>query len=117
MKSLVDSVIKPITLAELNTYEQLDRVVVESLEQALYRVTIEVAGQRYYLTEDTGKSLTRRNKLEILVLLKSIQVDELYLKHVSPYDEMIGLSEDGSENELLVPLGNLYSHQSDETYH
>ena len=117
MKLPSGSPIKPMSAQSLNNYKRLDRVIVESLEQALYRVTIEVDGQCYYLTDASGKSLTRRNKLEILVLFKSIVVDELYLKHSSPYDEMIGLQESDSNNELLVPIGNYYAHDPDETYH
>lgn len=117
MKFSSGSPIQPMLLKSLNNYERLDRVIVESLEQALYRVTIEVDGQRYFLTDAPGKSLTRRSKLEILVLFKSIVVDGLYLKHTSPYDEMIGLQEGDYDNELLVPLGNYYAHDPDETYH
>lgn len=110
MKSLLGLPIKPMYLKELNTCYRLDRVIVESLEQALYRVTMELNGQRYFLVDDTGKNLTKRSKLEILVLFKSIAIDELYLKHDSPYDEMIGLQEGDHDNELLVPLGNYYAH-------
>jgi len=109
--------IKPMSITVLNTYKHLDRVIVESLEQALYRVTLEVDGQRYYLTEASGKNLTKRNKLEIIALFKSIAIDGLYLKHDSPYDEMIGLNEAVHDNELLVPLGNIYADQLDQTHH
>lgn len=117
MKSSSGSSIKPMSVASLNDYQHLDRVIVESLEQALYRVTLEVDGQRYFLTESPGKSLTRRSTLEILVLFKSMVIDELYLKHTSPYDEMIGLQEGDYDNELLVPLGNYYAHEPNETCH
>lgn len=108
--------IQPILLKELNSYQRIDRVIVESLEQALYRVTLELDGQRYFLADNTGKSLTKRSKLDILLLLKSITIDELYLKHSSPYDEMIGLEENDFDNELLVPLGNYYAQIPTETH-
>ena len=117
MQSPSDVPIKPMGLNELSHCRHLDKVVVESLEQALYRVTLELKGQRYFLIDDTGKSLTKRSKLEILVLFKTIEIDALYLKHISPYDEMIGLQEGENNNELLVPLGNYYAHDPDETYH
>jgi len=115
MKFFSGKSIKPIFLKELSTCERLDRVIVESIEQALYRVTLEFNGQRYYLVDNTGKSLTKRSKLDILLLFKSITIDELYLKHTSPYDEMIGLDEGDHDNELLVPLGNYYA-QASETH-
>ena len=116
MKFFSGKSIKPFFLKELSTCERLDRVIVESIEQALYRVTIEMDGQRYYLVDNNGKNVTKRSKLDILLLFKSITIDELYLKHTSPYDEMIGLQEGDHDNELLVPLGNYFAQTTDEIH-
>lgn len=116
MASISGSPLKPLSLQELKGYQHFDKVIVESLEQALYRVTMEVNEQRYFLVDQTGRSVSKRSKLEILELFKSIAIDKLYLKHTSPYDEMIGLQEGDHNNELLVPLGSFYAHDPNDIY-
>jgi hypothetical protein len=107
----------PILLADLGQFDALDVVIVESLEQALYRLEVEVDGTLYYVIERPGKSLTRRSILEIQALLTPFTIKALYLRHSSPYDEMIGLEVNTESNTLLVPLGNYFADQSVATRH
>ena len=99
---------KPILLSELSTFSVIDKVIVESLEQALYRVVIEVDKQQYYVMETPKKSLTRRSIVAIQELLSPYTVLSMYLSHQSPYDEMIGHEVNSNSNELLVPIGDYF---------
>ena len=104
---------KPILLAELSSFHRIDKAIIESLEQALYRLEIEVDGQIFYIFEAPGKSLVRRNKLDLQALLSDLPIKAWFLRHNSPYDEMVGQPQGSGANELLVPLGNYFSTADD----
>lgn len=108
---------KPLLVSELKQFECIDKVIIDSLEQALYRVEVIVDGDFFYLLEKPGKNLTRRSIIDIQKLFISCYVKEIFLRHTSAYDEMIGLSEEGSDNELLVPVGNYFAHESQAVIH
>ncbi|MEO0442370.1 MAG: DUF6482 family protein, partial [Pseudomonadota bacterium] len=73
--------------------------------------------QLYYITESKVKSLTRRSIVEIQSLLVGFNVRAMFLRQVSPYDEMIGLESSQGSNELLVPLGNFFEGMVNERRH
>lgn len=98
-----------ILLAELSLLGVIDKAIIESLEQALYRLEIEAGGQVYYVNEAVGKPLSRRSIIELQSLLTAYTIRKMYLRHTSPYDEMIGHEVNSSGNELLVPLGNFFA--------
>ena len=117
MNEAIQAIKKPILLEKLYQFPSIDKVIIESLEQALYRVEIEVDQQIYYIIESKGKSLTRRSIVEIQSLLVGFNIRSMFLRHVSPYDEMIGLESSHGDNELLVPLGNFFEGMLDEKRH
>ncbi|MGH1441345.1 MAG: DUF6482 family protein [Cellvibrionaceae bacterium] len=100
---------RPILLSDLHQFDYLEQVIIESLEQALYRLEVVIGGQIYYVNEQKGKSLTRRSIVEIQSLLTPYSIHKMYLRHSSPYDEMIGHDVNFGSNELLVPLGNFFA--------
>ncbi|MGS2718788.1 DUF6482 family protein [Eionea flava] len=100
---------KPILLADLSRFPIIDKVILESLEQALYRVVIEVDVQQYYVLEAPKKSLVRRSVVAIQKILKPYTIINMYLSHKSPYDEMIGQELNSNSNELLVPIGDYFN--------
>lgn len=108
---------KPIFLAELVRFTIIDKVIIESLEQALYRLLIQVDGQQYYVLEKKGKSLTRRSIVELQELLIPFPIRAMYLSHKSPYDEMIGQEVNQHGNEMLVTIGDYFKNTRDVTLH
>jgi len=100
---------RAILLSDLSKFDYLEKVIIESLEQALYRLEVVLGGHVYYVTEKAGKSLTRRSIVEIQSLLTPYKIHEMHLRHLSPYDEMIGHDINTDSNELLVPLGNFFA--------
>ena len=117
MGSHLGVVKKPLLLSELGQFECIDKIIIDSLEQALYRVEVIVGEQVFYLLEKPSKKLTRRSIVEIQKLFIPYYVKEMFLRHISPYDEMIGLSEGKSNNELLVPVGNYFASESQKIVH
>jgi hypothetical protein len=108
---------KPVLLTELSHFPAIDKVIIESLEQALYRLVIEVDQQQYYVLEAPKKALTRRSIVAIQELLTPFIVNSMYLSHQSPYDEMIGLEVNNNSNEMLVPIGDYFSNTRQATVH
>ncbi len=107
---------KPILLNDLSRFSVIDKVIIESLEQALYRLVVEVDQQQYYVLDTQRKSLTCRSIIAMQELLVPFNVRAMYLKHQSPYDEMIGQEVNENSNALLVPLSN-YFRVEDATVH
>jgi hypothetical protein len=116
MKVIDVTIKKPILLGDLGEFNVIDKAIIESLDQALYRLVIEVGGQQYYVLETASKSLTRHSIIAIQELLAPFNVGAMYLQHQSPYDEMIGQEEGEGSNTLLVPVGN-YFESRDHTVH
>jgi hypothetical protein len=106
---------KPVLLTELSRFSAIDKVIIESLEQALYRLVIEVDQQQYYVLEKPQKALTRRSIVAIQELLTPFIVHGMYLSHKSPYDEMIGLEVSDSSNEMFVPVGDYFKNTRNKT--
>jgi len=113
----MNNIKQPILLSELSRFPVIDKVILESLEQALYRLVIEVDQQQYYVLEKKGKSLTRRSVVAIQELLTPFVIRGMYLSHQSPYDEMIGHEVNSSSNEMLVPIGDYFKNVRDSTVH
>jgi hypothetical protein len=108
---------KPILLKKLGQFDSLERVIIESLEQALYRLEVEVDGCCYFVMESSGKILTKRSILDIQALLIPFTIEQMFLRQISPYDEMIGHEVNANSNEMLVPLGNYFADLPDQTRH
>jgi hypothetical protein len=108
---------KPILLTDLSRFAAIDKVIIESLEQALYRLVLEVDQQQYYVLEAPNKLLTRRSIVAIQELLTPFPVRGMYLSHQSAYDEMIGQDTNTDGNQLFVPLGDYFKNTREATIH
>jgi len=106
---------KPVLLDELSLFPVIDKVIIESLEQALYRLVVEVDQQQYYVLENPKKALTRRSIVAIQELLTPFVVKGMYLSHQSPYDEMIGHEVSCHSNEMFVPIGDYFKNTRNDT--
>jgi hypothetical protein len=79
-------------------------VVVHSLDQALYQVTLEVDGKQLLLVEDDGRTFRRHSLQQVREALHRLPVASLRLRHESAYDEMIGQPLREGTNALEVTL-------------
>lgn len=79
-------------------------MVVHSLSQALYQVTVAIEGGEYLLTENDGKPLRRYSLMAMREALQDLPVGSLSLRQRSAYDEMIGQPGGGHDNTLEVNL-------------
>ena len=83
----------------------IDRLIVESVDLSLYIAHAEIDGQRWLLTDNSGRILTTRNLLDMKTALVDLAAAERVLIQRSAYDEMVGQGFAPAEDALEVPLG------------
>ena len=93
-----------ITIREFAGLRDRVPVVVHSLDQALYQVTVIVDGTERLLVEDSGRPLRSHSLGRLRDVLRRLPVASLVLRQQSAYDEMIGQPPRQGDNTLEVPL-------------
>ncbi len=88
---------------ELETH-QIQRLVINSLEQALYQAIVVIDGEEYPVWENPKRTVTTRNLVQMRERFANLEVPEMVLRQESSYDEMIGLQHNSASNRLEVPL-------------
>ena len=94
-----------IKLSELRRLKYIEKVILHCQDQSLYLVSVQMDNKERYVTDERGSFLKSFNKLSLQNKFKDMIIVEMVLRHQSPYDEMIGLSEEGSDNTLEVLIG------------
>ncbi len=84
---------------------KIQKLVINSLEQALYSAAVVIDGKEYVVWENEKKALTSRNLTQLRGLFEPLDIPEAFLRHESPYDEMIGMPSSQGSNRMEVPLG------------
>ncbi len=98
-----------ILFKNLSKYN-IQKLVICSLEQALYQVLVVIDGTERLVWDNKDRCLRSRNLMELRESLEHLNIPESVLRHESPYDEMVGMAEKTHSNRLEVPLGkNPYS--------
>ncbi|MEP4148403.1 MAG: DUF6482 family protein [Halioglobus sp.] len=93
-----------ISLDALSRMDRPVSVIIHSLDQALYQVTVSIAGETYLLTESSGSILRRHSLQQVRELLRDMPIKSVKLRHQSAYDEMIGQPVRTQDNTLEVSL-------------
>ncbi len=93
-----------ITFAEFARLEQPADVVIHSLDQALYQVTITIDDSTYLLAENDGKTFRCHSLQRAREVLQNMPVASIVLRQLSAYDEMIGQPVRDQGNTLEIPL-------------
>lgn len=79
-----------ITLKELAKLQPVDKVIIQSLDLALYSLSVEHNGQRHALVDNQGQMLKLHNLMTARELLSQYAIKEMVMQHSSAYDEMVG---------------------------
>lgn len=95
-----------ISLKTLQQQSEIEKVIIHSLDCALYQVSVLIKGQELYLTDEKGKFLRSHNKLSLQALFEGLPVRQMVLRQQSAYDEMVGQPLREADNFLEVPIGN-----------
>ena len=93
-----------MTLSKLEKYFYIDKLVIHSLDLALYQVSVVVDGEEHFVTDDKGYLLRAFSIVELQKQCRRLKAKQQVLRQQSAYDEMVGQPVRGSSNLLEVPL-------------
>lgn len=79
-------------------------VIVDSIEGAIYRVSVLIDGLEHRLLDVDGKTFQRKSVTHVREALQGVAVENMTLRHSSAYDEMIGQGCRERPNTMQVPL-------------
>jgi len=85
---------------------EVERVVIESVDLSLYLARAVIAGEERMIAENSGKLLKTHNLLAMKRRLKALVDCELFLRQQSAYDEMVGHNYAASANTMEISLGS-----------
>ncbi len=85
-------------------FHKIEKLVICSLELALYQAFVVIDGEEHAVWENTKKILRTRNLIQMREKFAPFKIDSTVLRHESPYDEMVGQPV-GDCNRMEVPLG------------
>lgn len=91
-------------VADLAKYPSLSKVIVHSLDQMLYIITVVIDGREHLLYRDDGRPFRTNRLSEIHSVLAPAIIEETVLRQQSAYDEMIGQPLREGDNTLEVPF-------------
>jgi len=83
---------------------QIDKLVFNSLEQALYQPIVVIDGEEYVVWESSKKTMLSHNLTVLRERFSTLDIPQVCLRHESPYDEMVGQASKDHSNRLEVPL-------------
>ncbi|KID55590.1 hypothetical protein N473_17290 [Pseudoalteromonas luteoviolacea CPMOR-1] len=95
-----------ITLAALGDKATIDKFVVNSLDQALYQLTVCLGDTEYVVVDERGETLRAHNPLALQKRVQHLPYQKMTLRQQSAYDEMIGQPLREGSNQLEVPFGD-----------
>ncbi len=101
-----------ILARNLSTYP-IERLIIVSLEQALYQALVVIDGDEYPVWQNDAALVQSRSLSNMRDYFSLLDVNEVILRHESPYDEMVGQPEKTFSNRMEVPLGNMLKEKPD----
>ncbi len=93
-----------LRIADLASYPAIKKVIVHSIDQMLYIITVIIDEHEQLLYKNDGHPFRTSRISEIHQALAQANADETVLRQQSPYDEMIGLPPREGDNTLEVPF-------------
>lgn len=95
-----------MTISDLKNINYIERVIIHSLDLALYHVSVIIEGKEFYVYGNNDLPLKARSKNELQTIFEKFNVGSTYLRASSAYDEMIGQPIREQDNTLEVALGD-----------
>lgn len=93
-----------MALSKLEQFFYVDKLVIHSLDMALYHASVLVDGAEYYVTDEKDQFLRAHSIVDLQRKCCRIKAKAQVLRHQSAYDEMIGAPVRQESNQLEVPL-------------
>ncbi|WP_070963974.1 DUF6482 family protein [Vibrio sonorensis] len=92
------------TLEQIVKTSNVDKLVIHSIDLALYQASVLIDGVEYFIANDDGSFLTTRSLIEMQKKCRPLHIEQQFLRHASAYDEMIGTTTKKRSNALEVPI-------------
>ena len=92
-----------ILIDELASHN-VEKLVICSLEQALYQAVVVIGGEEHLVWESQKRPVRSRNLMVMRESFEHLDIPQRVLRHESAYDEMVGLPSDTVSNRMEVPL-------------
>ena len=80
-------------------------MIIQSLHCQLYQLLVECDGEEQPVYDRKGRLVRHSNRLGLQALFENLEVEELVLRQLSAYDEMVGQPPREGDNCLEIPLG------------
>ncbi|MFV8816823.1 DUF6482 family protein [Haliea sp. E17] len=84
---------------------QVEKLVIHSLEQALYQAIVVIDGEEWAVWEGEQKTLVTRSLVHMRERFEHLEIPAIVLRQESAYDEMVGQARREARNRMEVPLG------------
>lgn len=94
-----------ISYSDLKKLPVIEKVIVHSLEQALYQVSVLIDGEEKIVMDKRGRAIRANSVLELESMFEAFNITQVVMRHESPYDEMIGQPVRQGSNRIEVPIG------------
>ena len=93
-----------ILFDDISSY-QVEKLVINSLQNALYQAMVVIDQEEHVVWEDKNKALVTRNLVKMRERFQNMTFPETVLRQESAYDEMVGLDTRSASNRMEIPLG------------
>ena len=97
-----------ISLVAIQKIGFVDKAIIHCHDQSLYLLSVILNGVEHFVIDEKGVFIKSFNKLNLEVHLLGVKVGKTALRQQTPFDEMIGLSEERTDNIMEVVLGAEY---------
>jgi hypothetical protein len=92
-----------VFVSDLAQYD-ISRLIICSIDQALYQAVAVIEGEEHIVWESSDRCLRSHSLMALREQFQHLDSIDLYLRHESAYDEMIGMAEAEGGNRLQVRL-------------
>ncbi|WP_407333926.1 DUF6482 family protein [Enterovibrio sp. 27052020O] len=98
------------TLRALTKLDNIDTLVIHSLDLCLYQASVMIGDDEFMVTDDIGNLIRAHSLLAIQKQCQNIKAKTQMMRQESAYDEMVGGPEKGEGNrlEVLISDNKLY---------
>lgn len=93
-----------LLLKDFKAGQQLEQVIIHSLEGSLYQAAVVVDGVERLLWVTETEPLRTRNLIAMKESLAHLSINKLLMRQESAYDEMVGQPVKAMANTLEIPL-------------
>ncbi|WP_028022164.1 DUF6482 family protein [Enterovibrio calviensis] len=94
------------TLRELAKHQNIDTLIIHSLDLCLYQASVIIDNEEFYVADDIGNLVRAHSLTDIQRQCQNIPSKSQRMRQESAYDEMVGAPDKGDGNRLDVYISD-----------